>query len=100
MFNSGQVASFISLFDDEHCRGTNIETAAQLTNTSPELRIIVRMKTKEAAEEQALAVPCPTCGARKNKPCELASGKRRTDPHRERLWAASDKRILGRVSGT
>jgi hypothetical protein len=52
------------------------------------------MKMKERAEKRMLAVTCPTCGAEKNKPCELASGKRRTDPHRERQWAASDKRII------
>jgi len=51
------------------------------------------VKTKELARKQILAVRCITCGADKNKPCELASGKRRTNPHRERQWAAADKRL-------
>ncbi len=42
---------------------------------------------------EILVVPCPTCGADRNTPCKLVSGQRRTQAHRERRWAASDKRV-------
>lgn len=42
---------------------------------------------------EILVVPCPTCGADKNMPCKPASGQRRIQAHRERQWAASDKRL-------
>jgi len=48
--------------------------------------------------QQTLVVPCPTCGAKRKKPCELSSGKRRTQSHRERHWAASDKRLCDEAS--
>jgi hypothetical protein len=54
--------------------------------------IIVRVKTNALTPKQILAVPCPTCGAYANKPCELVAGQRRTQPHRARRWAASDQR--------
>jgi len=47
---------------------------------------------KQKAAHEVLSVPCSACGAERNNPCKLASGKRRTDPQPERRWAASDKR--------
>ena len=43
---------------------------------------------------QIMAVPCSTCGAGRNEPCEPAS----SHPHREREWAASDKRLSHEVN--
>jgi hypothetical protein len=48
--------------------------------------------------KQTLVVRCPTCGANRKKPCELATGKRRTQSHRERHWAASDKRLCDELA--
>ena len=48
--------------------------------------VIVRV-----TEKQALAVWCPTCGAKPGEKCELSSGQPRTDPHRDRRLVASDK---------
>jgi len=50
------------------------------------------VKRKALTQKQILAVGCPTCGAYPNKHCELATGQRRTQPHRARLWTASDQR--------
>ena len=46
------------------------------------------MKTKQ---EQALAVRYPTCGAKPGEKCELSTGLPRTEPHRDRRLAASEK---------
>jgi hypothetical protein len=45
----------------------------------------------KVTEKQALAVRCPTCGAKVGEKCELSTGQPRTDPHRDRRLAASDK---------
>ena len=42
-------------------------------------------------EKEALAVRCPTCGAKPGEKCELSTGLPRTDPHRDRRLVASDK---------
>jgi len=47
--------------------------------------------TMKVSEKQALSVRCPTCGARAGEKCELSTGLPRTDPHRDRRLAASDK---------
>jgi len=47
--------------------------------------------TMKASEKQALLVRCPACGARPGEKCELSTGLPRTDPHRDRRLAASDK---------
>ena len=52
------------------------------------------MTSRALTTKQILIVPCPTCGAKRNKPCELASGRRRTEAHRERRWVASDKLLF------
>ncbi len=48
----------------------------------------VGMKIKE---KEALAVRCPTCGAKPGEKCELSTGLPRTEPHRGRRLAASEK---------
>jgi hypothetical protein len=48
--------------------------------------------------KQILAVPCPTCGADTNKSCEPTSHELGAEEHRERCWAASDKRIFDEVN--
>jgi hypothetical protein len=42
-------------------------------------------------DQAALAVRCPTCGAKPGNPCELSTGEPRTAPHRERRLEASEK---------
>jgi hypothetical protein len=42
-------------------------------------------------EKQALSVRCPTCGAKPGEKCELSTGQPRTEPHRDRRLAASEK---------
>lgn len=41
--------------------------------------------------KEALAVRCPTCGAKPGEKCELSTGQPRTDPHRDRGELASAK---------
>jgi hypothetical protein len=45
---------------------------------------------KALSQEQALAVPCPTCGAKAGEKCELSSGQPSTDAHRDRRLIAKD----------
>jgi len=45
----------------------------------------------KVTEKQALAVRCPTCGAKPGEKCELGTGQPRTEPHRDRRLAASEK---------
>ena len=47
----------------------------------------VVMKT----EKEALAVRCPTCGAKPREKCELNTGLPRTQPHPARRLAAEDE---------
>jgi len=35
-------------------------------------------------QKLALAVRCPTCGAKPGEKCELSTGLPRTEPHRDR----------------
>jgi len=46
------------------------------------------MKNKK---EQSLTVRCPTCGAKAGKKCELSTGLARTESHRDRRLASTDK---------
>src|ERR1700694_5687548 len=41
------------------------------------------------AEKEALAVRCPTCGARPREKCELNNGLPRTEPHPDTRSAAA-----------
>ncbi|HEY1677873.1 MAG TPA: hypothetical protein VGG04_09220 [Candidatus Sulfotelmatobacter sp.] len=55
-------------------------------------RLIV--ETMKAKKKLALAVRCPTCGAKPGEKCELSTGLPRTDPHRDRRLAGSEKQSL------
>lgn len=44
----------------------------------------------KVTEKQAIAVRCPTCGAKPGEKCELSTGQPRTEPHRDRRLAASE----------
>jgi hypothetical protein len=44
-----------------------------------------------AKKDPALAVRCPTCGAKRGEKCELGTGQPRTTPHRDRRLMASEK---------
>jgi hypothetical protein len=50
----------------------------------------VAMKTRELTPKQILSVPCPTCGAATEEACELHTGARRTEPHRDRKLSAAE----------
>jgi hypothetical protein len=50
----------------------------------------VAVKTKELTPKQILSVPCPTCGAATEEPCELHTGALRTEPHRDRKLSAAE----------
>ena len=45
----------------------------------------------KVSEKKVLSIRCPTCGAKPGEKCELSTGLPRTDPHRDRRLAASDK---------
>jgi len=45
----------------------------------------------KAKKKEALAVCCPTCGAKPGEKCELSTGLPRTNPHRDRRLEASEK---------
>lgn len=44
----------------------------------------------KAKKDLALAVRCPTCGAKPGEKCELATGQPRSAPHRDRRLEALD----------
>ena len=48
------------------------------------------VKTKELALKQILSVPCPTCGAPTEEPCDLHTGALRTELHRDRKLSAAE----------
>jgi hypothetical protein len=50
----------------------------------------VAVKAKELTLKQILSVPCPTCGAAIEEACELHTGARRTEPHRNRKLSAAE----------
>ncbi|MGD1214380.1 MAG: hypothetical protein ABR861_05285 [Terriglobales bacterium] len=50
----------------------------------------VVVKTKELTPKQILSVPCTTCGAAIGEACELHTGARRTQPHRDRKLSAAE----------
>jgi len=55
------------------------------------LRTTVHCVAMKVKPTQALAVRCPTCGAKPGEKCELSTGLPRTEPHRDRRLAASEK---------
>ena len=54
-------------------------------------RAVLHYVVMKAEKEQALAVRCPTCGARPREKCELNNGLPRTEPHPARHLAAEKK---------
>ena len=48
------------------------------------------VKSKELTLKQIASVPCPTCGAATEEPCELHTGARRSEPHRDRKLSAAE----------
>ena len=48
------------------------------------------LKTKELTLKQIFSVPCPTCGAETEEPCELGTGALRSEPHRDRKLSAAE----------
>jgi len=53
--------------------------------------VTVHYAGMKAKQKQALAVRCPTCGAKPGEKCELSTGLPRTEPHRDRRLAASEQ---------
>jgi hypothetical protein len=54
-------------------------------------RAVLHYEVMKAEKEQALAVRCPTCGARPREKCELNNGLPRTEPHPARRLAAEER---------
>jgi hypothetical protein len=50
----------------------------------------VVMKIRDLTRKQILSIPCPTCGAAIEEPCELTTGYPRNEPHRNRKLVAAD----------
>lgn len=48
------------------------------------------VKIKELTPKQLISVPCNTCGAAIEEPCELHTGALRSEPHRDRKLSAAD----------
>jgi len=48
------------------------------------------VKSKELTLKQLISVPCNTCGAAIEEPCELHTGALRSEPHRDRKLSAAD----------
>jgi hypothetical protein len=69
--------------------GRQARDLVRIDQLSPEYPVqYVAMKV---SQKQALSIRCPTCGAKPGEKCELSTGLPRTDPHRDRRLAASDK---------
>ena len=49
----------------------------------------IAMKIKELTKKRILSVPSPTCGATEHL-CELPTGTRHTESHRDRRFSAAD----------
>jgi hypothetical protein len=54
----------------------------------------VFVKAKKTTSNRIEVVSCPTCGAGPGEKCELPTGQRRTEPHRDRLLAADSMAII------
>jgi hypothetical protein len=50
----------------------------------------VQNAAMKAKKDLALAIRCPTCGAKPGERCELSTGQPRSAPHRDRRLEASD----------
>jgi hypothetical protein len=76
---------------DETCRLLGIENEQYWPFFSfGTLHHVVVVKSKELTLKQILSVPCPTCGAAIEEACELHTGARRTEPHRNRKLSAAE----------
>ena len=51
------------------------------------------MPCMTAKQKRALAVRCPTCGAKVGEKCELGTGQPRTEPHRDRRLVGAAKKL-------
>jgi hypothetical protein len=71
------------------CFGNNVFKIDQISAVTKSHH--AEMKRKELTREQALASPCPTCGARIGQRCELNTGLPRANPHRDRLFRAVEE---------
>jgi len=49
------------------------------------------MKAKKPTLKQIQAVRCPSCGAGAGEKCELSTGLRRFEPHRDRRLKAEEE---------
>jgi ribosomal protein L11 len=56
------------------------------------------VKTKDLTWKQTFSVPCPTCGAGIKEACQLDTGAKRTEPHRERKLSAAEAIEIARTS--
>jgi hypothetical protein len=76
---------------NEPCRFANVLKMSIIEHFSSRgtLHYVV-VKTKELNPKQILSVPCPTCGAATEEPCELHTGALRTEPHRDRKLSAAE----------
>ena len=59
-------------------------------STLETLHYVAVVKSKELTLKQIFSVPCPTCGAAIKEACELHTGGRRTEPHRDRKLSAAE----------
>jgi hypothetical protein len=60
------------------------------TSSGCKLLHYLPVKSKELTPKQFLLVPCNTCGAAIEEPCELHTGALRSEPHRDRKLSAAD----------
>jgi hypothetical protein len=76
---------------NETCRSLCIENEQYLAFFSfGTLHYVVVVKSKELTLKQIFSVPCPTCGAAIKEACELHTGARRTESHRDRKLSAAE----------
>jgi hypothetical protein len=76
---------------NETCRLLCIENEQYLAFFSfGTLHYVVVVKSKELTLKQIFSVPCPTCGAAIKEACELHTGARRTESHRDRKLSAAE----------
>jgi hypothetical protein len=60
------------------------------TSSGCKLLHYLPVKSKELTPKQLISVPCKTCGAAIEEPCELHTGALRSEPHRDRKLSAAD----------
>jgi hypothetical protein len=60
------------------------------TSSGCKLLHYLPVKSKELTPKQLVSVPCNTCGAAIEEPCELHTGALRSEPHRDRKLSAAE----------